>query len=64
MFVSEHLSSAPYLFTDIILIHPHGNSKSGTTIILILLKVGKKQLAEGGTAIERVLLNYVAMQLS
>lgn len=51
-------------FTDMILIHPHGNSKAGSTIILILLKVGKEQLAEGSTAEESMLSNYVAMQLS
>ena len=51
-------------FTDSNLIHPHGNSKSGTTVILILLKAGKEQLAEGSTAKENMLLNYLEAQLS
>ena len=54
MCISEHLSTAS-CFTNIILIYPHANSKAGSTIILILLKVGEEQLAEGSTAKESML---------
>lgn len=39
-------------FTNINLLGPHNNSKSGTTIILIFLKIGKDLLAEGSTGRE------------